>query len=38
MSYEIDADITRASTMPGRFYSDPVAFGLVESLARTGAT
>ena len=27
MSYEIDADITRAATMPGRFYGDPVAFG-----------
>ena len=29
MSYEIDADITRASTMPGRFYGDPVAFGVM---------
>jgi len=29
VSYEIDADITRASTMPGRFYSDPVAFGVM---------
>ena len=29
MSYEVDADITRASTLPGRFYSDPVAFGVM---------
>jgi len=29
VSYEIDADITRASTLPGRFYADPVAFGVM---------
>jgi len=29
VSYEVDADITRASTLPGRFYSDPVAFGVM---------
>jgi choline monooxygenase len=26
MSYDIDADITRASTLPGRFYSDAATF------------
>jgi choline monooxygenase len=26
VSYEVEADITRAWTLPGRFYSDPAAF------------
>ena len=26
MSYDVDADITRASTLPGHFYSDAATF------------
>jgi len=37
MSYDIDADITRASTLPGRFYSDAAAFDAIRErvFART---
>jgi choline monooxygenase len=37
MSYAIEEDITRAATLPGRFYSDAVAFGVMRErvFART---
>jgi choline monooxygenase len=37
MTYAIEEDITRAQTLPGRFYSDPVAFGVMRErvFART---
>jgi choline monooxygenase len=37
VSYVIEEDITRAATLPGRFYSDAVAFGVMRErvFART---
>ena len=37
MTYAIEEDITRAATLPGRFYSDAVAFGVMRErvFART---